>query len=614
MVNITMRSGTVIRPGNNSKQGPKGDPGGNTMAIGLLIDLGGITVPVGTNTVIVDGHSVLGEGSARWVRRNSEPSHGAKKQDQTNIWFELAEDEISPEMVGCVDGTLCPDELQIALDYIAAKGAKLRSKGNRTYITDTQLHLTGKSGFDIDLRSSTIKADDGMTVGSGTQVILLTSCSDFSVKRVKLDGNRDNRTPSETTSHLFECLDCHDFELRRVVAQNGTTDGFYFGATDYTDADTFCSDFRLDDCKASNNYRNGLTVADGCDGVIDGYCGEDSNGTAPQAGIDIEATSGAANPSNRSIRIRSPKITGCNGYAIQISATENPTGIVIEDPYISDCDGGGIINGGAGTIVRGGRIENLSASGAVGVKNSSTANATIDLYSVTFKNFTSTAKIYEDGSSSGRVRFFGGKGLSVAGGIGIAAANCLIDGFYLDTCSGIGISIATTADAARIINTVINAATGRAVYCDGTNVLIDGLVAKDVGSVSGAYVQLDTNAAGGMIMRSRAEASTSQATTIGFRFPSTARAVMHNKCVNLHTTDPYQAVGGFLGVAFGLNEGGTANSVTAWRVPMAMPNYSDGSRPAASSLVKGAAIWNTSDNAPNYSDTSNWRDAAGATT
>lgn len=41
------------------------------------------------------------------------------------------------------------------------------------------------------------------------------------------------------------------------------------------------------------------------------------------------------------------------------------------------------------------------------------------------------------------------------------------------------------------------------------------------------------------------------------------------------------------------------------------PIYTNSTRPAAASWPKGTFFWNSDDNAPNYSDGTNWRDAAG---
>ena len=44
------------------------------------------------------------------------------------------------------------------------------------------------------------------------------------------------------------------------------------------------------------------------------------------------------------------------------------------------------------------------------------------------------------------------------------------------------------------------------------------------------------------------------------------------------------------------------------------PAYSDATRPSATAVPVVSSIWNTDDNAPNYSDGAGWRDAAGAST
>lgn len=46
----------------------------------------------------------------------------------------------------------------------------------------------------------------------------------------------------------------------------------------------------------------------------------------------------------------------------------------------------------------------------------------------------------------------------------------------------------------------------------------------------------------------------------------------------------------------------------------ALKSYTDAGRPAASAVPTFSAIWNTTDNAPNWSDGTNWRDSAGVIT
>ena len=46
----------------------------------------------------------------------------------------------------------------------------------------------------------------------------------------------------------------------------------------------------------------------------------------------------------------------------------------------------------------------------------------------------------------------------------------------------------------------------------------------------------------------------------------------------------------------------------------ALTSYTNLTRPAANTLPAGSSIWNTDDNAPNFSDGTVWRDAMGTQT
>jgi hypothetical protein len=49
-------------------------------------------------------------------------------------------------------------------------------------------------------------------------------------------------------------------------------------------------------------------------------------------------------------------------------------------------------------------------------------------------------------------------------------------------------------------------------------------------------------------------------------------------------------------------------------IPIKLVNHTNANRPAATTYSSGAVIWNTDDNMPNFSDGTNWRDAAGNVT
>lgn len=56
------------------------------------------------------------------------------------------------------------------------------------------------------------------------------------------------------------------------------------------------------------------------------------------------------------------------------------------------------------------------------------------------------------------------------------------------------------------------------------------------------------------------------------------------------------------------------NGTAIFGVPVRLPVYTDATRPSAGTVGQGSTIWNSGDNAPNFSDGTNWRDAAGVVT
>jgi hypothetical protein len=54
-----------------------------------------------------------------------------------------------------------------------------------------------------------------------------------------------------------------------------------------------------------------------------------------------------------------------------------------------------------------------------------------------------------------------------------------------------------------------------------------------------------------------------------------------------------------------------SGEVSAKNALIQSATYTNASRPSAASLSAGTSIFNTDDNAPNWSDGTNWRDASG---
>jgi hypothetical protein len=67
---------------------------------------------------------------------------------------------------------------------------------------------------------------------------------------------------------------------------------------------------------------------------------------------------------------------------------------------------------------------------------------------------------------------------------------------------------------------------------------------------------------------------------------------------------------GQVGLAFTKESGDDANIGMTHEIP----SFTNLNRPAASAVVTFSEIFNTDDNAPNWSDGANWRDSSGAIT
>jgi hypothetical protein len=444
-----------------------------------------------------------------------------------------------------------------AIAQLASGGAQVELERGATYTISSKISLSNLSNFRINGNGATIKAQDGMSVGSNTQLLHLTNCTDFVIENLKFDGNRANRTPSETSSHLLQLTDCQKFMLRNVRADNATTDGIRIEASSVADTATYGRDFVIDNCHADNAYRNGMGIINAWDGVVLGGSFTNTTGTAPEAGVDVESNGSAVDPGNRSIRFIGTRFTGNDGYGLQFASEDAATAMEAAHCYFADNDTGGLL-AGAPTTVIGGEFENFTAAGALGIAVSATATAKLRVIGATFRTFGASAdSCIDDGSTSGLVSVIGCEFKSVVNAVTASGARLIFTDNDVDTTSGVAVSVGSTK--ASIKGNRINSATGRAILSTGTYNEIVGNRCTDVSAVSGAYIQAE--GAGNVITHNTCEAATSQATTIGIRAHYDATAVAFNRFVNLHTTNPISMQGsevaGSAVVTF--NSGGTAN-------------------------------------------------------
>jgi hypothetical protein len=495
--------------------------------------------------------------------------------------------------------------IQLALNQLQTISGELFFPAG-VYKVSSQTTLTSGSKFSISGYGATIKAANGMTVGSGTQLLVVTGCSNFSISGIIFDGNRANRTPAEVTSHLLQLTNCQQFTLLDVQANNATTDGIYLNASNNAVSSTFCRDFILQNCKTDNAYRNGVSVINGLDFTFVGGAFTNSNGTLPKAGVDIESNAGAATPSNRSGRFFGSRFEGNDGYGLQISSEGSPDDFLVEGCYFANNDAGGVITG-ARLVVNGGLFENLAT---YGVKVSTVSTASAILTGVQFKNFTGTDACIDDGSLSIEIIMIDCTFNNIISAATPSGNRFYASGNTVKTCSGVAFNVSATCTAI-IQNNYIEAATGRGIYSLGTDGLISGNRVVDIVAVSGGYIQAE--GARNIISNNYCQSTVAAATTIGIRGHQDATEIAFNTCVNLHTTEPYSIQGtqSATSAFIAYNAGGTSNSARKAKFPLASASYSTGGRPAATTVPVGTIVFDTTTTKPNWSDGTNWRDATG---
>jgi len=239
------------------------------------------------------------------------------------------------------------------------------------------------------------------------------------------------------------------------------------------------------------------------------------------------------------------------------------------------------------------------------------ANASVVINGAQFKNFTGSDACIDDGSASSGITMIGCNFDTVVSAASPAGERFYAAGNIVKTCSSIAFNVASTCKAV-IANNYIEAATGRGILSAATDTQIIGNRIVDISSVSGGYIQAE--GARNVITNNYCSATVSAPTTIGIRAHHDAAEIGFNICQNLHTTEPYSIQGtqSATSAFIAYNTGGTANEPRTAKFPLASPSYTTAGRPSATIVPVGAIIFNTTTSRPNWSDGTNWRDAAGS--
>ena len=117
-----------------------------------------------------------------------------------------------------------------------------------------------------------------------------------------------------------------DVVIDRVAARDFWGDGYYVG-TSYPTGTTN-RNVRFSHCTADNNRRQGLSVVNAHDVVVEGCTFSGTHGTSPEAGIDLEPNFNPATRSVQDIRIIGSHFENNAGYGVLITEGASVTGTV----------------------------------------------------------------------------------------------------------------------------------------------------------------------------------------------------------------------------------------------------------------------------------------------
>lgn len=305
------------------------------------------------------------------------------------------------------DGIIARTDTEKLQAFFDALGGGQNGRIDKDYTIDDKILISAKSNFYVACTGK-ITAADTMPVSSDKEMLHFEGCTHFYVEGLRVDGNRAGRGAAEQPAQNIRMGSCHYFVFRDCISDNAPVDGWIFNTTTPSDTSTHNSHFILEDCWADNAYRNGMSVAQANHVLILGGGFTNTNGTIPQAGIDLEADPGNPDNSLQHIVVKGTYFAGNSGYGINVSQSK-PRNIVFEDLVLIDNVKGAISWAAiSGSIVRpfiSGHT-NSATRGAIDISaTAGVGNVVIDR--PIFRNVTANTGtrplVYVHGSSAGNV-------------------------------------------------------------------------------------------------------------------------------------------------------------------------------------------------------------------
>ncbi|MHB1156569.1 MAG: right-handed parallel beta-helix repeat-containing protein [Phycisphaerales bacterium] len=183
------------------------------------------------------------------------------------------------------------------------------------------LTLAVASNFTIEGQNAVLLIHPSIPPDGAGFGIRFDRCHNARLLNLVVDGNRAARGDGgQVWAHNIILNAAEDMLIDRVISLNATVDGFYIDATTQSDPATFSKRLHFIRCGAYNCNRQGMSVINSKDVVIEDSWFHGTHGLDPQAGIDIESNAGSAVPGNSNVVIKGCSFTQNTGFGLQISS------------------------------------------------------------------------------------------------------------------------------------------------------------------------------------------------------------------------------------------------------------------------------------------------------
>jgi hypothetical protein len=389
-------------------------------------------------------------------------------------------------------------------------GGTLDFEPNGTYLVHVNnshtLLFSNKTNFLIRGNNATIKVFDNDPVTGNNEVLFFTGCTDGTVENLIIDGNRANRPLGPLVpAHNVDIRDnCQRLTFRKIRSINAVMDGFVVDTSSESMQSTYPTDILLEDCDASNSYRNGLSIVASNRLTVRGGRYHDSIGTAPQCGIDIEP-----NPTttfgNTDTLLQGVNVSANAGFGVQLAVSGGT--LLNFRPRIRGLGGSsnaaGLMNIAVGQDIEIDGVEigphNTATRGLLDLPTGG------NLINVTVRNVICSSQlaltgsnyvIFDQGAVSGRLTIQNFKAYNIACHAIATNSDASLQGIVVNSCTA-DPAITVSGGLTDIRDTTVDTQTGRGFYAS-VAVHVDGLSLFDCSSTTGS-AQFDAGSAGAAV-------------------------------------------------------------------------------------------------------------------